>query len=222
MAARACSSSPFGDTSWPIFVTASSPALTARSASSSCACGYPKKARISSGATVAIVPPIPVIASAAASWKFWVISTRSSGSKLTANPIAPTSLQDSAVTCRRSGSLGLRPDCPTSAHCGCARSLYPIPGTVTRNRGTFGSGSILRRSRATSMSTLRSKGSASRPATARRNLSRDTTWQGLAASSFRKFVSARVSVTSRPAASTKTQPAKSSLQSSMDSVPGAD
>src|SRR5262249_60828773 len=145
----------------------------------------------------------------------FVTRFRSSGSRLTANPIAPTRLQASAVSCRLSGSADAALDGGASTLRGRTMILYPTPGTVTRNRAAFGSGSILRRSRATSMSMLRSKGSVPRPTTAWRNFSRDSTWQGLLANAFSRFDSARVRATSRPQASTKTQPAKSSLQSSI-------
>src|SRR5262249_31074432 len=45
---------------------------------------------------------------------------------------------------------------PFAALCGRTSNLYPTPGTERMNRGAFGSGSILRRRRATSISTLRS------------------------------------------------------------------
>jgi hypothetical protein len=45
---------------------------------------------------------------------------------------------------------------PFAALCGRTSNLYPTPGTERMNRGAFGSGSILRRKRATSISTLRS------------------------------------------------------------------
>jgi len=45
---------------------------------------------------------------------------------------------------------------PFAALCGRMSNLYPTPGTERMNRGAFGSGSILRRRRATSISTLRS------------------------------------------------------------------
>src|SRR5579872_3507211 len=48
--------------------------------------------------------------------------------------------------------------CPTSETIVCddTTNLYPTPGTVTIRRGTFGTGSILRRKREISTSTLRS------------------------------------------------------------------
>src|SRR5262249_59802042 len=55
---------------------------------------------------------------------------------------------------------------PFAALCGRMSNLYPTPGTERMNRGVFGSGSILRRRRATSITTPRSYGSAPRPATA--------------------------------------------------------
>src|SRR5215831_5167078 len=45
---------------------------------------------------------------------------------------------------------------PFAALCGRTSNLYPMPCTERMNRGAFGSGSILRRRRATSISTLRS------------------------------------------------------------------
>ena len=56
-----------------------------------------------------------------------------------------------------SGSAqGLAGASPFAALCGPTSNLYPTPGTERMNRGVFGSGSILRRRRATSISTLRS------------------------------------------------------------------
>ena len=70
--------------------------------------------------------------------------------------------------------------------------------------GAFGFGSILRRSRATSMSMLRSSDPAPCPTMAWRSWSRDSTRQGLPINAASNADSPRVSCTSRPLPSTKT------------------
>jgi hypothetical protein len=74
-----------------------------------------------------------------------------------------TSPSPDPLNCSESMARG---DVPSSPISGRAANLYPTPCTQMMNCGAFGFGSILRRSRAMSMSTLRSKGSAPCPTTA--------------------------------------------------------
>ena len=195
-AARSFTGSPKADWRSRTFSTRSRPAYTARSASCSCPLGYPNNARMLPLPLkeVTTTPPHWVTTVVQSCWKRWTMLKTSSGSSRIAIGKS-TSMQDNAVNCRISGAechevtSGARGlpfswsttggGSPFSTVCGFTANLYPTPGTERINRGLLGSCSILRRSRATVMSTLRSSASAPRPTTAWRSWSRDSTRQGL-------------------------------------------
>src|SRR5262249_5400827 len=104
MAMRTRNESPDCDRTWPTRSTRSRPACTARSASFSWPLGYPNDARASSPTKLITAPPQCVMTEVQICWKCRMMSPKSSGSKLTASAVEPTSPHDSTVNCRLSGS----------------------------------------------------------------------------------------------------------------------
>lgn len=87
--------------------TAWSAARTARSGSSSCACGAPKSASTPSPARSFTVPPYASTAPMIRVTASFTTSLRSSGSSRSASAVEPTRSANIAVTTRRSSDLGV-------------------------------------------------------------------------------------------------------------------
>ena len=119
MPTRICGVYPDLTVSLPTSATRASPVRTARSASSSCACGYPKYVSKPSPIYLATKPPERVIVSAQHRWYALIISRVSSGSSRVDSAVDPTKSQNITVSWRRSG-LGI--GCCAEAAVGAAAS----------------------------------------------------------------------------------------------------